>query len=1075
MDKHITNEADLLKASMDGNSAAFESIVRKYQALICAITYSATRNVEKSEELAQETFVRAWENLKKLREPSRFKSWLCSIASNAIKEHFRSQKRDILHKADSLENTETEPFNTADPADNLISKEEQAVVALALGNIPESYRQPLVLFYRQEQSVSQVAQQLELSEENVRARLSRGRKMLKKQVVRMVENTLSNTAPGKTFTKLVMASVAGIVLKSASSASAAVNATGVSSTSTTTTGTSIATIMSGAAAKIVIAISVVAIVVSAVIMHKNIKPPQTSEENATQTKTEIQDEQPDATASVELVEEKDNNTISSSQLTSNADSLKDHADSENRLKSDSLDNEKVNVRIYSNWQTDPADYSMVKVGIKNRTVQFDSLKDKGDAVIVMLDEDQENPDIRRLLSRLIYASHAGSNLNDPNENFSRMYNRIPGPQDSTSQWEVIKNRRDRFEEWVFVDFDGNVIENATVAIFISSLNNGRKIKIGQYKAAASVKQYVTTGPMARLEFLVSHPDYGVAGVRAHTLLYSSKNTIKLPLVRKGSQADSLTACGYVVDPQGNPVVHAEVYSSTVKTVANSAITISSGPILTDKSGYFRYYGTPRIDAVYSRSGELIPQGSTYIMEITAKDERLIPFKGPVQNGKDELIALKYKSENGYNYYTFSFYYGDKKITDPNVLENITVSVTRHNKKTFKLKANQFSSGVVIPNGICKASYSKRHKAESCNYTISDKFAWLEVTEKSPQELVFRTEMQTCTGQILNAVTNEPMPGVFIVAANGTKDRHYSMFSDDIWETLQDMPQNPDDDDPGLCYLRRIFSLRKVARTDADGRFKMNYPCPKKTSKRLVYFARDFIGIQDDVFYHKPNDDGVVEMPTRKLYPAAKVSFLPKADAKKLVFMPEWLIDVQNNPDWVKEFLEPDGRKTWRFVYSKQLEYDTNDPYNDLPRSIYVPAGVSLKLRLNTVSLKKYDDHIFEKDILLSQGQTLDLGQFNFKKNIYVYVKVVNSENNPLEGYTVHQYMDKYKHPKPPSVSDKNGICELMVSPYSSGRFAVTMTLEETGDQIHEIVSVPFKINGYDDETVTYTLKLPEMK
>ncbi len=278
MDKHITNETDLLKASMGGNSAAFESIVRKYQALICAITYSATRNVEKSEELAHETFVRAWKNLTQLRELTKFKSWLCGIANNIVKDHFRSQKRDMLHQAGPLDNAGTEPFNDADPADNLISQEEQAVVALALGNIPESYRQPLVLFYRQEQSVSQVAAQLDISEDNVRTRLSRGRKMLKEQVVRMVENTLSSTAPGKAFTACVMASVAGIVVKGTAAAAATATTNGVSVASTTgTTGTSITAIMSGITAKIVTAAAVIVIGIGAVVAYKQIaKPNQNS-------------------------------------------------------------------------------------------------------------------------------------------------------------------------------------------------------------------------------------------------------------------------------------------------------------------------------------------------------------------------------------------------------------------------------------------------------------------------------------------------------------------------------------------------------------------------------------------------------------------------------------------------------------------------------------------------------------------------------------------------------------------------------------------------------------------------------
>lgn len=266
MDQNISGEIKLLQASIKGSNEAFEKLVCKYQSLVCAITYSATGDIEKSEELAQETFVRAWKNLAQLKDQSRFKNWLCSIAKSAIKNYFRNRKRDIIHKAGVITHVEEISIPAADPAHNLIAKEQQVVVDQALQVIPESYRQPLVLFYRQERSISQVAEQLELSEDNVRTRLSRGRKMLKEQVVKMVENSLSNTAPGKAFTVAVMASVAGLALKGTTAAAATVTTNGVSAASSA--GGSITTIISGVTAKIIIAAAVAVIAVGGAITYK---------------------------------------------------------------------------------------------------------------------------------------------------------------------------------------------------------------------------------------------------------------------------------------------------------------------------------------------------------------------------------------------------------------------------------------------------------------------------------------------------------------------------------------------------------------------------------------------------------------------------------------------------------------------------------------------------------------------------------------------------------------------------------------------------------------------------------------
>ena len=69
------------------------------------------------------------------------------------------------------------------PVEHAISKEEEAILWWSLEHIPQNYREPLVLFYREGQSVERVAEALELSEDAVKQRLSRGRKLLQQQVL----------------------------------------------------------------------------------------------------------------------------------------------------------------------------------------------------------------------------------------------------------------------------------------------------------------------------------------------------------------------------------------------------------------------------------------------------------------------------------------------------------------------------------------------------------------------------------------------------------------------------------------------------------------------------------------------------------------------------------------------------------------------------------------------------------------------------------------------------------------------------------------------------------------------------
>lgn len=269
MAKKNETEVELIQASIKGNNAAFEGLVAKYQSMVCAITYGATGDIGISEELAQEAFVRVWKDLAQLREFAHFKAWVCSITRATISNYRRREKKNLIRKATPLKAAGAISSDLPEPGHDLIAKEQQAVVAQALLQLPESYREPLILFYRQNQSTRQVAEQLELSEDNVRTRLHRGRKMLKEQVVAMIEKTLAGTSPGREFTLAVMASV-GIAAKSSGVATAAA-ATGVSTTSTT--GTSISAAMSGVTAKIVTTAVVAVITVGAVSVYKLLSQP----------------------------------------------------------------------------------------------------------------------------------------------------------------------------------------------------------------------------------------------------------------------------------------------------------------------------------------------------------------------------------------------------------------------------------------------------------------------------------------------------------------------------------------------------------------------------------------------------------------------------------------------------------------------------------------------------------------------------------------------------------------------------------------------------------------------------------
>jgi len=208
-------DATLVAASLGGDHGAFRQIVERYQTLVCSIAYSATGNVSRSEDVAQETFIAAWSQLASLREPDKLRGWLCGIVRNRLHRDRREDSHEVVRGAVELADAPDVAALEPPPSEQAVTREEEAILWRSLQHIPPLYREPLVLFYREHCSVAEVAAKLELSEEAVKQRLSRGRKLLQDSVQAMVENTLRRTAPGETFSTAVVAMLPAVATSGA--------------------------------------------------------------------------------------------------------------------------------------------------------------------------------------------------------------------------------------------------------------------------------------------------------------------------------------------------------------------------------------------------------------------------------------------------------------------------------------------------------------------------------------------------------------------------------------------------------------------------------------------------------------------------------------------------------------------------------------------------------------------------------------------------------------------------------------------------------------------------------------------
>ncbi|MBM3891794.1 MAG: sigma-70 family RNA polymerase sigma factor, partial [Verrucomicrobia bacterium] len=96
-------DGELVEQCLAGDAKAFGRIVERYQSLVCSLALSACGDVHRSEDIAQESFVIAWRQLRELREPAKLRSWICGIVRNVANNALRKDGRTPVAQAEELD------------------------------------------------------------------------------------------------------------------------------------------------------------------------------------------------------------------------------------------------------------------------------------------------------------------------------------------------------------------------------------------------------------------------------------------------------------------------------------------------------------------------------------------------------------------------------------------------------------------------------------------------------------------------------------------------------------------------------------------------------------------------------------------------------------------------------------------------------------------------------------------------------------------------------------------------------------------------------------------------------------
>lgn len=209
-----TADAELVARSRRHDAEAFSELVERHQRLVFGVALARCHDPALAEDVAQEAFVAAWRDLDRLRDVDRVGSWVAGIARNLA----ASAARDRARRADV---PVLEQASVPTPQDEALAREDRELLQRALADVPDSYRETLVLYYMEGESVAAISDSLGIREDLVKQRLSRGRRALRDGVNARVETVLARARTGPTFRAGVITAIMASGARDATAAATA--------------------------------------------------------------------------------------------------------------------------------------------------------------------------------------------------------------------------------------------------------------------------------------------------------------------------------------------------------------------------------------------------------------------------------------------------------------------------------------------------------------------------------------------------------------------------------------------------------------------------------------------------------------------------------------------------------------------------------------------------------------------------------------------------------------------------------------------------------------------------------------
>ena len=196
-----SEEKQLIERSRRGDVAAFDRLVRRYERSVFNTAYRLSNSYDDASDIAQEAFVRAWNNLKSFRGDAAFSTWLYRIVTNVFLDDRKRKKtrqhRSLEEERELDESSVARQYEDPSPGPQELAEgdERRRVLEQAIASLPEAQRVMVVMYHTQGLAYEEIAEITGLPMGTVKSRLNRARLALRDKLGGVTELFIVESSP----------------------------------------------------------------------------------------------------------------------------------------------------------------------------------------------------------------------------------------------------------------------------------------------------------------------------------------------------------------------------------------------------------------------------------------------------------------------------------------------------------------------------------------------------------------------------------------------------------------------------------------------------------------------------------------------------------------------------------------------------------------------------------------------------------------------------------------------------------------------------------------------------------------